>query len=165
MNGLAVTFLMLLFLAATFSAQEKKRSASVESKMPLKTKRIQFWVFGSIEVPHGYQAKIIETRRDAPYGFIYSEDKKTKIGFSYGMVGSAINENNEKDFAWVKTLVINNRQISYGLVKKDGKKEIIAATGVNFFQEIEKDDEIELFLNIIKTFKVGRCDECEKPSL
>ena len=156
------TLLIILLAAVSFIAQEKGKTVPVDSEIAAKTKRIQFWVLGSIEVPIDYSAKIIDSRKDAPYGFISSKDGKVKIGFSYGMVERAINDRNRKDFSWIKTLTIDGKGFEYGLLEKGKKKEIVAYSWVNFYQEIEKEEEIELFLGTIKTFKFGKCDECEK---
>ena len=164
MKRIILSSVLVLFLVSVFTAQTQKQSVSESCNSVPATKRLQFWVLGSIEVPLDYSAKIIATRTDAPYGYISSNDGKVKIAFSYGLVERAINERNKKDFTWIKTLLVDGRPFVYGLSKKGKKMEIVACNLVNFYQEIEKEEEIELFLDTIKTFKSGKCDECEKPS-
>jgi DNA-binding MltR family transcriptional regulator len=97
---------------------------------------------------------------DAWSGTINPLDESFKIRFSDGIIQSVF-ENNSKNIKWQKKLNIGDNDINYAFVDHGNTKRVIAKIkSANFAAQIESESEIEKFLEIIKNYRSGRCEDC-----
>ena len=121
---------------------------------------MQLYFMGYLTLPVGYKAFKTESWIDAWFGYIISPDEKFRINYSAGMVQTPF-ENGDKGYVWVKREVRGKVVLRYGL-RRIASGDHIAATvpGMNFNATVKNANEIDLFLEIVRSYVVGKCSEC-----
>ena len=142
-------------------AQTSSSNGNVASK-EAKIKKVRLYPAGYFSLPEGYQAYRTQDLIDAFFGYIFSPDKKIRIGWNFGIVKRPFSEGENK-FLWVKSENISNSVLKYGLKRTDNEDVIAATVGlVNLSMSVKTESDVELFLSIARSYKDEKCDDCER---
>ena len=126
-------------------------------------RKVRVGVFGYFVLPHDYKVYRTRDLRDAWSGYILLPDNKTNIEWSAGMVQAPFDKGDDK-FVWVKRETIGKSSLKYGLLHTNEADVLAAALpGLNLFMVLRRDDGLDIFLKIARSFKRERCDDCEPP--
>ena len=127
-------------------------------------RKVRLCFFGYLLLPHDYRAYQTDDLQDAWYGYIASPSKKTlRIRYTAGLVESPFQQGKDK-FVWLKTESIHKGLLKYGLLKKEHGGQMAATVGiVNFYATLETEAEKDLFLRIVRSYRMEHCQDCEFP--
>lgn len=125
-----------------------------------KKKVVQLTPYGYITLPIGYWAYMDTDYHDAWSGIIEPLNSTFKIRFSDGIIES-IFDRETKHIKWQKQLNTDNYTIDYALAVNKKNKVVLAKIKSATFQlTIENESDIDIFLEIIRNYRVGRCEKC-----
>jgi len=114
-------------------------------------------------LPINYRVYQTNDLHDARSGYILSPDHSFRINWTAGLVQSPF-ENGEDGFVWVKREKILNGFLKYGVKQLPGEEEIAATVGfANFYAQIKTEHDQEQFMQIVRSYSVEQCDDCERP--
>ena len=159
-------FVVLTILIATgsfISAQAFSSKPAEENKgvvTQAKERRVQLAPYATVILPANYKAYRTGGRIDYWFGYIESEDGSFRINYLAGMVESAVKD--EKEFQWLKEEKLSKLSLLYG--RKSTKEGDMVAAEIgwtNFTTKIKNDNDIGVFLKIVRTYKQKPCEKCE----
>src|SRR5215813_10443953 len=129
-----------------------------------KTIKMQLYFMGYLTLPEGYRAFKTESWIDAWFGYIISPDEKFRINYSAGLVQTPFEDGN-KGYLWVKRETRGKVVLRYGLRRTESGDEIAATVqGMNFYASVKNVGDIDLFLEIVRSYVVGKCSDCDHPT-
>jgi hypothetical protein len=154
----------VLFLGGLSAGQAQiAASGGKASIKQARERKLRLGIVGYILLPEGYKAYRAKDLRDAWYGYIVSPDNKIRITWSSGMVQNPF-QDDEAKFVWVKREIISKDMLKYGLMHTDDGKMIAASVGgIHLYMPIKSEGDMDTFLGIARSYKVEKCDECERP--
>ena len=145
-----VVSLVVLASAMTIPAQPRLR-------------KVRLGIFGYLVLPPDYKAYRTHDHRDAWYGYITLPDNKTLIHWTAGLVQTPFDNGDDK-FVWIKRETVGKSSLKYGLLHtNDGDVLAAALPGLNLFMVLRRDDGLDIFLKLARSFKLERCNDCERP--
>jgi hypothetical protein len=128
-----------------------------------KSRKVRIALVGYFVLPIDYRVYRTNELRDAWSGYILSPDQCFRINWSAGLVQSPF-ENGEDGFVWVKREEISNGFLKYGVKRFPGGEQIAATVGfANFYAQIKTEHDQEQFMQIVRSYSVEQCDDCERP--
>ena len=120
-------------------------------------------MFGYVVLPSDCKAYRTNNLRDAWSGYILFSDNKTIIEWSAGMVQTPFDNGDDK-FVWIKRESLGKTPLKYGLLHANDKDIVAAALpGLNLFIVLKSDNDIDTFLSVARSFKLGKCSDCGRP--
>jgi hypothetical protein len=159
------SMLLAAFLPSCISIGLAQASSSGSKVAPKESpkRKLRLGLVGYLPLPEGYEAYRTKDLRDAWYGYIVSPDNKIRINWSSGLVQTPFQEGEGK-FVWVKRENIPKGVLKYGLMRTDDEEVIAATVGwVNLYMPVKAESDIDLFLGIARSYKMEKCDDCERP--
>jgi len=163
---LIIGSLLLVALLPSGLSIGQAQTPSSGSKASAKQSReikLRLGLVGYLLLPEGYKAYRTKALIDAWYGYIVSPDDKIRIKWSSGMVQTPFKDGEAK-FVWVKHEEIPKGVLKYGLIHRDDGEMIAASVGwVNFYMPVKSEGDMDTFLGIARSYKVEKCDDCERP--
>ena len=152
------TIFISVFMFVVINAQT---SDTKETESKLESVRVfQLTPYGYISLPSNYWAFMDYDMVDAWGGIIESFDRSFRIRFSDGIIVSVF-DGEDKNIVWKKELNTENGNITYALSENGQTKRVLAKIkGANFSAEVKNEAEIKRFLEIIKNYRTGKCEDC-----
>lgn len=143
--------------------QTQKTFPDNTAAQPSHGRKLRLGMWGHILLPEGYRAYETDDLRDAWFGYIVSADDKVRINWTAGMVVTPFQEGEDK-FVWVKSEKLSKITLQYGL-KRTAEGELIAATlpGLNLWMSVKEVTDLNLFLEIARSYKIEACLDCVRP--
>ena len=156
--------LLLLMLALSIpdvcTSSARLQETSKDSNL-LKSRKVKLGVFGYLVLPKGYRAYQTADLRDAWYGYIAYPGQTFRIRYTAGLVQTPF-QNGEDKFVWLKQETIRKQLLKYGLLRTAHGEEIAATIGtVNFYAPVKTESEMNLFLDIVRSYRFEHCEDCE----
>lgn len=121
-------------------------------------------VTGSVEVPEGYTSTITLSNVDVFGGIIDLPSGSLDIHFVTGLNAPWVSTSTRKSFEWVKREQTEAGALLYGGRREGGRQRIdFTVADANFMAVVEKSSDVELVLEVARSYKPGVCSVCEAP--
>ena len=169
-----VAFLLLCALVAiaacgkaedsTYAKQDASGTrAGSDGQTNPERKRVSV-VTGSVEVPEGYTSTITLSKVDVFGGTIESTKGSPDIYFVTGLNAPWVSTSTRKNFEWVKREQAGEGTLLYGSRREGGQQLVEFTVGdANFMVPVEKASDIEIALEVARSYRSGGCPACETP--
>jgi hypothetical protein len=159
----SMVFAAWISTGITIALSQSSSSRSTVVFKESQKRKLQLGLIGYLPLPEGYKAYRTKDLRDAWYGYIISPDNIHRITWASGMVQTPF-EDGQNKFLCVKREAISKGVLEYGLMRTDSGEKIAATVGhVNLYMTVKAEKDIDLFLSIVRSYRVEKCDDCERP--
>jgi len=137
--------------------------ATIAVSAQSQTRKVRLGMLGYVVLPSDCKAYRTNDLRDAWGGYILFPDNKTNIAWSAGMVQTPFDNGDDK-FVWVKRESLGKTSLKYGLLHANDKDIVAAALpGLNLVMVLKSDNDLDTFLKVARSFRLGKCDDCVRP--
>src|SRR5262245_40289865 len=162
MNALLLITLLIHQLDVSHvSLSQNSILRTQDKKVEKKERRVRLAPFGSLILPKGYKAFRLKGYVDAWYGYFVSADCSIRVDYSSGLVQTPF-ETDPDNILWVKTEPSKMGLLKYGVKRTNEGEQIIASIGnMNFYMPNKKESDLQTMLDLLRTFEVGQCKNCE----
>ena len=150
-------------MAAGATPSLNAHSDSQRPSHPPRARRVRLEPLGYISLPEGSRVYRDGLHVDVWFGHIELPDGALRIEYTCGMVQTPFDVEKER-FVWTKTENLSHTAFKYGL-KRGVNGDVMAARigWLNFTAAIRDDRGRDLFLEIVRSYKKGRCRGCDTP--